>query len=84
MPQKVFSYTIVLHPDEKGGFWVSVPALPGCFSQGQTESEAIEMAKEAIQCHLEGLAQSGEPIPDPGHDDGGAKFEKIEVGIEIQ
>lgn len=58
MPHRVFSYTIVIHPAEEGGFWVSVPALPGCFTQGETEEEAVSMVKEAIQCHLEGLAMS--------------------------
>ncbi len=59
-------YTIELHPadpDEGEGFWVSVPALPGCFTQGETYDEAVSRAQEAIECHLEALAQSGEPIP---------------------
>ncbi len=59
-------YTIELHPadpDEGEGYWVSVPALPGCFTQGKTYDEAVSRAQEAIQCHLEALAQSGEPIP---------------------
>jgi predicted RNase H-like HicB family nuclease len=64
MAQQV--YTIELHPadpDEGDGFWVSVPALPGCFSQGETYEEAVSGAQEAIECHLEALAKSGQPIP---------------------
>ena len=56
-------YSVLLTPDE-GGYAVSVPALPGCFSQGDTVEEALEHAREAIQCHLEGLALEGEPIPE--------------------
>ncbi len=59
-------YTIELHaadPDEGEGFWVSVPALPGCFTQGETYDEAVSRAQEAIECHLEALAKSGQPIP---------------------
>lgn len=41
-------YRIALHPSEEG-FAVSVPGLPGCWSQGATESEAIEGVKEAIR-----------------------------------
>lgn len=42
------TYKTHLHKEEDGGFSVSVPALPGCFTQGDTLDEAISMAKEAI------------------------------------
>ena len=48
-------FNIILEPDEDGGFSVTVPALDGCFTQGDTEEEAIENAREAILCYLEGL-----------------------------
>ena len=41
------TYRILLTPEEEGGFSVNVPSLPGCFTQGETIEEAIEMAKEA-------------------------------------
>jgi predicted RNase H-like HicB family nuclease len=44
-------YRIALHQSEEG-FAVSVPGLPGCWSQGATESEAIENAKHAIRDYL--------------------------------
>jgi predicted RNase H-like HicB family nuclease len=44
-------YRIALHQTEEG-FAVSVPGLPGCWSQGATESEAIENAKDAIRDYL--------------------------------
>jgi len=46
---------VVMHKAEEGGFWVEVPALPGCFSQGETKREALESVKEAISMHLESL-----------------------------
>ena len=46
---------IILEPAEEGGFNVTVPALDGCFTQGETEEEAVENAKEAIHAYLEGL-----------------------------
>lgn len=53
------SYDVVLHPDlEDGGFWVDCPKLPGCASQGDTVEEALEMAKDAIEGHLEILAET--------------------------
>ena len=51
-------FNVVLEPAEEGGFNVSVPALDGCFTQGDTEEEALKNAKEAIQCHLEALRAS--------------------------
>ncbi|HDQ26838.1 MAG TPA: type II toxin-antitoxin system HicB family antitoxin [bacterium] len=48
-------FNIILEPAEEGGFNVSVPALDGCFTQGTTEEEAINNAKEAILAYLEGL-----------------------------
>jgi len=58
------TYRILLTPEEEGGFSVSVPALPGCFTQGETVEEAIEMAREAISVYIESLEEDGEPIPD--------------------
>ena len=58
-------YTIVLTPDlHDGGYTVTVPALPGCFTQGDTEEEAIDNAREAIRCHVEGLRLDGQPLPE--------------------
>jgi antitoxin HicB len=51
----VLRFNIILEPDEDGGFSVAVPALDGCFTQGETEEEVIKNAKEAILCYLEGL-----------------------------
>jgi predicted RNase H-like HicB family nuclease len=51
----ILRFNIILDPDEDGGFSVTVPALDGCFTQGETEEEAIKNAKEAILCYLEGL-----------------------------
>ena len=48
-------FNIILEPAEEGGFNVRVPALDGCFTQGDTEEEAMENAKEAIHIYLEGL-----------------------------
>lgn len=59
-------FVVVLDPAEEGGFNVSVPALDGCFTQGETEEEALSNAKEAIQCYLEGLEKVNEIKAKPG------------------
>ena len=48
-------FNVVLDEAEEGGYNVTVPALDGCFTQGETIDEAMENAKEAIVCYLEGL-----------------------------
>jgi predicted RNase H-like HicB family nuclease len=59
------TYTILLDPDlQDGGYTVTVPALPGCITEGDTLEEALANAREAITCHLEGLALDGESIPE--------------------
>ena len=57
-------YTVVVHPDETGGYWTEVPALPGCGSQGETVEEALEMTKDAISLWLETLRARGEAVPE--------------------
>ncbi|MGB9793393.1 MAG: type II toxin-antitoxin system HicB family antitoxin, partial [Thermacetogeniaceae bacterium] len=53
----LYRYKVILEWDEEGqGYVVSVPALPGCFTQGDTVEQALERAKEAIVGHLEALA----------------------------
>ncbi|TMG72343.1 MAG: type II toxin-antitoxin system HicB family antitoxin [Betaproteobacteria bacterium] len=44
-------YRIALHKSEEG-YSVSVPGLPGCWSQGATEKEAVENIRDAIREHL--------------------------------
>ncbi len=44
---------IVVHAAEEGGFWAEVPALPGCFSQGETRDELMANIREAIGSHLD-------------------------------
>jgi len=48
-------YTILIHQAEEGGFWSEVPALPGCYSQGETLDETLRNSKEAIEVHLQAL-----------------------------
>jgi predicted RNase H-like HicB family nuclease len=58
-------YPIVIHKDKDTNFGVTVPDVAGCFSAGDTLEEAIEMAREAIECHLEGMLLDCEAIPVP-------------------
>lgn len=57
------AYRIHLEPEPEGGFTVTVPALPGCVTWGEDYNHALAMAQEAIEGHLEVLAELGQPIP---------------------
>ena len=62
---KVYDFTVLLEPEqEEQGYVVSCPALPGCYSQGNTIDEALENIKEAIQVCLEDMQAQRQPIPE--------------------
>jgi predicted RNase H-like HicB family nuclease len=50
-------YEILIEPSEEG-YAASVPALPGCHSQGRTEQEALENAEDAIREYLAAVAEA--------------------------
>ena len=55
----VTKYIVVIHEDPEGGFWAEVPALPGCYSQGETIDELTGNLREAISGVLEVLKEQG-------------------------
>ena len=57
-------YAIVIEEGPKS-FGAYVPDLPGCIAVGESRTEAIRLIQEAIEFHIEGLKQDGEPIPSP-------------------
>jgi antitoxin HicB len=59
------TYSVVLRPEPEGGFTVRVPALPEIVSYGETEAEALAMAKDAIELVIESRRERNEPIPAP-------------------
>jgi predicted RNase H-like HicB family nuclease len=59
-------FNIILERAEEGGYDVKVPALDGCFTQGETEEDALKNAKEAILCYLEGLEKINQIRSKPG------------------
>ena len=56
-------YTILIHQAEEGGFWSEIPALPGCYSQGETIDETLRNTKEAIEAHLTALREDQVAAP---------------------
>jgi antitoxin HicB len=58
-----YEYTIVIERQPEGEYLVTVPALPGCFTEGRTLEEARVMAADAVSAYLYSLRKHGEPIP---------------------
>jgi len=57
-------YTIIIEKGE-GNYSAYCPDLPGVVSAAETEEETVELMKEAIEFHLEGLKEERIPIPEP-------------------
>jgi predicted RNase H-like HicB family nuclease len=55
--------SITLRPEPEGGFTVRVPALPEIVTFGESEDEAVAMAKDAIALVLESRKERGELLP---------------------
>jgi predicted RNase H-like HicB family nuclease len=66
-------YAVIIEKSATG-FGAFVPDLPGCVAVGETEDEVRQMIREAIEFHIDGLREDGEPIPPPT-----ARVEYIDV-----
>ena len=63
---RAFAYSVFYEQAAEGGYVATVPALPGCHTQGETLEETERNVKEAIALYLESLADHGEAIPEEG------------------
>jgi predicted RNase H-like HicB family nuclease len=57
-------YLVIVEKSENG-FGAYVPDLPGCIAAAESREEVMSLIREAIEFHIEGLRNSGEPIPSP-------------------
>ncbi|HPY31659.1 MAG TPA: type II toxin-antitoxin system HicB family antitoxin [Verrucomicrobiota bacterium] len=58
-------FKVVVHPEPEGGFWGEVPALPGCYSQGETIEQLLVNLREAALGYLEVMREEGrQPQPE--------------------
>jgi predicted RNase H-like HicB family nuclease len=66
-------YAVVVEEGENS-FGAYVPDLPGCVTAAGTKEEVLELIQEAIEFHIEGLREDGQPIPEPS-----SSIEYVEV-----
>jgi predicted RNase H-like HicB family nuclease len=62
MEEKNLKFIITMYQDEDGMFIVECPSIPGCVSQGKTETEAVKNIQEAIKECLEVRSEKGMPL----------------------
>ncbi|HEY2546563.1 MAG TPA: type II toxin-antitoxin system HicB family antitoxin [Candidatus Acidoferrum sp.] len=72
---KNITLPIVVEGDADG-YFVSCPALQGCYSQGDTYEEAVENIKDAVRLHIEDVIANGEEIPQVS-----VSLSTVEVGV---
>ena len=68
-------YTVVLEQEEDGGYVASVPALPGCVSQGDDRLQAMANIRQAIELYVEDCRDAGDPVPT----EAGREFVEVEA-----
>ena len=66
-------YAVVVEKGETS-FGAYVPDLPGCIAAAETKEELLKLIHEAIEFHVEGLREDGQPIPEPS-----SSIEYVEV-----
>ena len=71
-------YMVIIERGDEG-YGAHVPDLPGCIAAGDTREEVLSLIKEAIEFHIQGLRDAGEPVPPPS-----SASEIIEVEGERQ
>lgn len=62
------AYRIVIEPlskEDGGGYFATVPDLPGCMSDGETPEEALSNVQDAIRCWIEAAIEMGREVPQP-------------------
>jgi len=66
-------YAVIVEEGETS-FGAYVPDLPGCVAVAETRGEVLRLIEEAIEFHVDGLRQDGQPIPEPS-----SSIEYVEV-----
>ena len=66
-------YAVIVEEGENS-FGAYVPDLPGCAAVGETREEVLQLIQEAIEFHIEGLREDGQPVPEPS-----SSIEYVEV-----
>lgn len=70
-------YTVILEQEPDGGFVASIPALPGCVSQGDSREEALSNIREAAELYIEDCIAHNDPVPT----EAGREYLQLETAV---
>ena len=59
---KTYEFTVIVERDEDGRYVAVCPSLQGCYTEGETETEAMELIRDAVRLHVVTRQERGEPI----------------------
>jgi predicted RNase H-like HicB family nuclease len=59
---RAYEFTVIVERDEDGRYVAICPSLQGCYTEGETETEALELIRDAIRLHIEARIERGEPV----------------------
>jgi predicted RNase H-like HicB family nuclease len=62
--RQTLQYMVVVEKG-KNSFGAYVPDLPGCIASAESREEVLQLIREAIEFHIEGLREDGHPVPEP-------------------
>lgn len=71
----VMRYMVVIERGETS-WGAHVPDLPGCVAVGETREEVLQLIREAIELHIDGLKEDGLPVPTPSSE---GEFVEVEA-----
>ena len=74
---KIMDFKIIFETEEDGGYVAICPAIPGCYSQGDTMKEAMKNIKEAISLCIEDMKKHKEKLPDTSNELVGSVLVKV-------
>jgi predicted RNase H-like HicB family nuclease len=60
----MYRYAVVIEGEE-GSYSAYAPDLPGCVAAGETTNEVRRLMREAIELHIRGMIEDGQPVPEP-------------------
>jgi predicted RNase H-like HicB family nuclease len=70
-------YTVILEREPDGGHVATVPASPGCVSQGDSREEVMANIREAADLYIEDCIASGDPVPT----EAGREYFELTTGV---
>jgi predicted RNase H-like HicB family nuclease len=77
---RTYKYRVTFEPDEDGRIVADCPALAGCFSEGRSHLEAIEMIKDAMTLTIESMIELGEEIPSVKYGKRAVRLAEMRIG----